>query len=618
MLTSDTRQDTKFNLDSESRSTVNQQKTQPSVFSRALSLSTYFLSGVFSINVSQILGTPLYLINEDWYNAWIAFTKQSFGVLTMGLTQAFAPTTVVVSGDASVRGQLQQSVDGNLKLKFPERMVLIANHQIYTDWLYLWWIAYCNGVHGRLYIILKESLKRIPVIGWGMQLSQFIFLKRDWEKDKPHMAQALQRLNTSREPMWLLLFPEGTNLASCTRKKSSGWAAKSGIKDTKHVLLPRSTGLQFCLEQLESSVEYLYDCTIAYEGVRRGEYAQDIFTLKAGYLEGKPPKSVSMYWRRFAIKDIPVHNQKVFQLWLTARWREKDLLIENYLRFGRFPGNADVRQGGNDKHEQEPGLLRVQIRPSHWYEFLQIFAPMGVLAMVLFIFYGALPQKVWDTINNDAVKQTSNDLKRLQTNTRDVSGALNMDAFFDKNKQGNAFKGLGSNMLRVLQSPEATSFMNRANMVQRWLEDPQKFILDNLEHLETDKPRQTFMQRLEDEQKRRQGKASYQGTFWKDLEALEKARVQQQLDKPVLAATIGRRKPPKLGPSMKKRVQTGLFWESLKAEENTRCGSEIAVSSKSSNEEKLAKARSVPSSGLQQAPTTKISHAKKSPDNITG
>ena len=95
--------------------------------------------------------------------------------------------------------------------------------------------------------------------------------------------------------MWLLIFPEGTNLARSTRERSAKWATKNKMKDMRHCLLPRSTGLRFCLQELQSTVDYLYDCTLAYEGVPRGAYAQDIFTLKAGYLDGHPTKSVSMY-----------------------------------------------------------------------------------------------------------------------------------------------------------------------------------------------------------------------------------------------------------------------------------------------------------------------------------
>lgn len=122
-------------------------------------------------------------------------------------------------------------------------------------------------MHGHIFIILKESLKRIPVIGWGMQFYQFIFLKRNWELDKPRLALHMQKLNKPADPMWLMMFPEGTNLAPSTREASKKWADKNGLHDMRYQLLPRSTGLHFCLQNLRKTVEYVYDCTIAYEGV---------------------------------------------------------------------------------------------------------------------------------------------------------------------------------------------------------------------------------------------------------------------------------------------------------------------------------------------------------------
>ena len=67
--------------------------------------------------------------------------------------------------------------------------------------------------------------------------------------------------------MWLLIFPEGTNLSENTLGNSKRWADKIGIPSLDHVLLPRTRGLQFCLEELADSVEWMYDCTLAYEGV---------------------------------------------------------------------------------------------------------------------------------------------------------------------------------------------------------------------------------------------------------------------------------------------------------------------------------------------------------------
>ncbi|KAL8953459.1 MAG: hypothetical protein Q9222_000663 [Ikaeria aurantiellina] len=377
-----------------------------SAASRALALGSYFVSGCMAINASQFLGSPLYLINENWYNSWIAFTKQSWGLLTTSMTQCWAPTVVRVSGHKSVRGQLLRTLEGDLISNFPERLILIANHQIYTDWLYLWWIGYTNGMHGRIYVILKESLRRIPVIGWGMQFSQFIFLKRNWEQDKDSLAAHLQKLNDGIAPMWLMLFPEGTNLHPVTREASKKWADKNEIPDMKHQLLPRSKGMQFCIQQLRKTVPYVYDCTIAYEGVPTGEYASEIFTLQAAYFGGKPPKSVNMYWRRFEIWSIPVDNDRAFDNWLRARWIEKDQLLDNYQKTGRFPADTGVDELPDGKKRHGAGYIETEIKPNKWYEYLQIFLPVGLLGLILYLFYGGLPKRFMKDVGKQVAQKS--------------------------------------------------------------------------------------------------------------------------------------------------------------------------------------------------------------------
>lgn len=131
-------------------------------------------------------------------------------------------------------------------------------------------------MHGHLYIILKESLKHIPILGWGMRFYSFIFMSRKMATDQPRMSYRLNKLrekkvdpkgNLYMDPVWLLLFPEGTNASNNGRRNSKAWADKQGLKDPEHVLLPRSTGTFFCLNALKGSMEYVYDCTVAYEGI---------------------------------------------------------------------------------------------------------------------------------------------------------------------------------------------------------------------------------------------------------------------------------------------------------------------------------------------------------------
>lgn len=120
-------------------------------------------------------------------------------------------------------------------------------------------------------------MKLIPIVGPGMMFFSFVFVSRRWETDESRIKHRVGRLSGKNDsvlrstqelsPMWLLIFPEGTNLSDNTRMGSQKWAAKVGLEDLKHTLLPRSTGLQYCIQELDRTIEWVYDCTLIYDGV---------------------------------------------------------------------------------------------------------------------------------------------------------------------------------------------------------------------------------------------------------------------------------------------------------------------------------------------------------------
>ena len=127
----------------------------------------------------------------------------------------------------------------------------------------------------------------------------------------------------------------------------------------------------------------MYDCTVAYEGVPAGQYGQDLFSLRGSYFQGRPPKSVNMYWRRFATKDIPLGDEKVFGDWLLERWREKDELLQHYLDHGKFPADEGVSLNQEGEEIKGAGWIETEVRPKFWWEFLTVFVPLGAVLMVL-------------------------------------------------------------------------------------------------------------------------------------------------------------------------------------------------------------------------------------------
>ncbi|KAL6821350.1 acyltransferase domain-containing protein [Trichoderma camerunense] len=350
---------------------------------RGLALAVYFLICCVTIVASQVLGCWLYFVNREIYYDYMALTKRWFAIVVTWMTQIWGPVTIRISGDESVAGEIRPTEGGGVQFNFPERLVMIANHQIYTDWLYLWWVGYVNraSAHGHIYIILKQSLQYIPIIGWGMTFYSFIFMSRKMATDQPRLAYRLKKLKQTRTdpsgkeyriPMWLLLFPEGTNISGNGRRKSASWAEKKGWKDPEHVLLPRSTGSFFCLNELRGTVEYVYDCTVAYEGVGRGKYGENIFTLSSTYLQGRPPKSVNFYWRKFKLSDIPLDDADEFDAWLRAEWYKKDALMEQYLTTGRFPTMAGSKID----------FIETKVQTKTPLEILQVFSIVGIAGLV--------------------------------------------------------------------------------------------------------------------------------------------------------------------------------------------------------------------------------------------
>jgi len=55
-------------------------------------------------------------------------------------------------------------------------------------------LLYFSSLHSSVIIMLKASLKWVPLVGPAMQMFRFIFMERNWGKDRESLGKALTKL----------------------------------------------------------------------------------------------------------------------------------------------------------------------------------------------------------------------------------------------------------------------------------------------------------------------------------------------------------------------------------------------------------------------------------------
>jgi lysocardiolipin and lysophospholipid acyltransferase len=94
-----------------------------------------------------------------------------------------------------------------------------------------------------------------------------------------------------------------------------------------------------------------------------------------------------MHWRRFALADIPLHDDTIFSDWLLARWREKDDLLQYFVEHQRFPADEGVTPGVDGAEPLKgAGWIETGVKPVKWWEWFQILVPSAALALVINVF----------------------------------------------------------------------------------------------------------------------------------------------------------------------------------------------------------------------------------------
>ncbi|KAI1730172.1 acyltransferase domain-containing protein [Ditylenchus destructor] len=220
--------------------------------------------------------------------------------------------------------------------------IIIMNHRTRLDWFYFWlalwrinpWLMTTNK------IALKELLRHTPGAGFGMQASQYVFLKRDLDIDTKRLSRAVDYYADMQRPYQILMFPEGTDKTEYTTRRSREYATKYGLQDFKNVLHPRTAGFIHLVKKMIANnyLTYIYDVTVAYP---RDPVQNETDMI----LKGRVSTNVHYDIRKWSIDKIPTQSDAVLNKWLLDVWTEKDEKLERFYS-QKIKGRRKLETGG--------------------------------------------------------------------------------------------------------------------------------------------------------------------------------------------------------------------------------------------------------------------------------
>ncbi|KAJ2473443.1 hypothetical protein GGI02_000854 [Coemansia sp. RSA 2322] len=317
-------------------------------WARLMAFFVLFVGHATVMNLSQLAVSWWLQYLSPWIDRkFNQHCEHWFCNLLVAATAIWAPTKLVLTGDRELLDDKSSSGaatsnGGSERSWFAPAVehgcMVISNHQTYFDWIIIWILSYQERCDGYVKIILKDDLKNVPVFGWGMRMFDFIFLKRKWADDQQTFTRHMRRIVEHDDPAWLLIFPEGTVLCNKRIAISDKYAEKMGHKKPEHTLLPRANGTRFCLSQLRGRIPYVYDLTMGYEGLKKGDIPEDEYGLVSMYGKRVYPREVHIHVKRYAVADIP-EDEEGFTNWMNQVFVEKDTRMARFYELGRFPHN---------------------------------------------------------------------------------------------------------------------------------------------------------------------------------------------------------------------------------------------------------------------------------------
>ncbi|XP_024965606.1 1-acyl-sn-glycerol-3-phosphate acyltransferase 2-like [Cynara cardunculus var. scolymus] len=223
-----------------------------------------------------------------------------------------------------------------LRMMGKEHALVIANHKSDIDWLIGWVFAQRSGCLGSTLAVMKKSSKFLPVIGWSMWFSEYLFLERSWAKDESTLKSGLQSLKDYPQPFWLALFVEGTRFTKAKLLAAQEYASSMGLPVPRNVLIPRTKGFVTSVSQMRSFVPAIIDMTVAIPKDSTPPTMLRLFKGQSSVIHVKVT--------RHSMKDLPESDEAVAQ-WCKDKFIVKDDVLDQHKIADAFPDSELVDIG---------------------------------------------------------------------------------------------------------------------------------------------------------------------------------------------------------------------------------------------------------------------------------
>ncbi|XP_078434821.1 lysophosphatidyl acyltransferase 2 [Wolffia australiana] len=208
-----------------------------------------------------------------------------------------------------------------------EHALVISNHRSDIDWLVGWVLAQRSGCLGSALAVMKKSSKFLPVIGWSMWFTEYLFLERSWAKDEKTLKSGLQRLKDFPRPFWLALFVEGTRFTQTKLLAAQEYAASQGLPVPRNVLIPRTKGFVSAVNNMRAFVPAIYDITVA---IPKTSPPPTMLRILKGQ-----PSVVHVHLKRHSMGELPEGESGVSQ-WCKDVFVAKDALLDQHVADDTF------------------------------------------------------------------------------------------------------------------------------------------------------------------------------------------------------------------------------------------------------------------------------------------